>query len=92
MENRNNRVMTETEYRNRIKKIQKDREIQETLDKVAEESIRKRSTPRRSNPPRPRPALPYSQPIQNLKGLLSPESRPSGFMGLLNTTPKGSKQ
>ena len=89
MEKRNTRVMTETEYRSRIQKIRKDREMQEKLNQVAEEHVRKRSTRPRPNPPRPRPAVRYVQPQQPLRGLLASELSPKGFMGLLATS--GSK-
>ena len=89
MEKRNTRVMTETEYRSRIQKIRKDREMQEKLNQVAEEHVRKRSTRPSPNPPRPRPAVRYVQPQPPLRGLLAPEPMPKGFMGLLATS--GSK-
>ena len=88
MEKRNTRGMTETEYRNQIRKIRKDREIQEKLDQVAEAHLRKKVVPRRKNPPQPRPAVRYVQP-QPIRGLLAPEPMPKGFMGLLATS--GSK-
>ena len=91
MEKRNTRVMTETEYRSRIQKIRKDREIQEKLDQVAEAHLRKKVVPRRKNPPHPRPAVRYVQPQPPLRGLLAPEPTQTGFMSLLATTPKGSK-
>ena len=62
MEKRNTRVMTETEYRSRIQMIRKDREMQEKLNQVAEEHVRKRSTRPRPNPPQPKPAVRYVQP------------------------------
>jgi hypothetical protein len=89
MEKRNTRGMTETEYRNQIDKIRKDREIQAKLNEVAEEHVRKRSTRPRPNPPRPKPAVRYVQPQPPLRGLLAPEPTPKGFMGLLATS--GSK-
>ena len=91
MEKRNTRVMTETEYRSRIQKIRKDREMQEKLNQVAEEHVRKRSTRPRPNHPQPKPAVRYVQPQPPLRGLLAPEPMPKGFMGLLATTPSGSK-
>ena len=89
MEKRNTRPMTETEYRNQIQTIRKDREIQEKLDQVAEAHLRKKVVPRRKNPPQPRPAVRYVQPQPPLRGLLAPEPMPKGFMGLLATS--GSK-
>ena len=89
MEKRNTRVMTETEYRSRIQKIRKDREMQEKLNQVAEADLRKKVVPRRKNPPQPRPAVRYVQPQPPLRGLLAPEPMPKGFMGLLATS--GSK-
>ena len=90
MENRNNRVMTEQEYRKKIDKIRKDREIQEKLNQVAEVDLRKKVLSRLNNPPQPRPVARYVQP-QPTRGLLAPEPTPKGFMGLLATTQKGSK-
>ena len=89
MEKRNTRVMTETEYRSRIQKIRKDREMQEKLNQVAEADLRKKVLPRLNNPPQPRPAVRYVQPQPILRGLLAPEPMPKGFMGLLATS--GSK-
>ena len=89
MEKRNTRVMTETEYRSRIQKIRKDREMQEKLNQVAEADLRKKVLPRLNNPPQPRPAVRYVQPQPPLRGLLAPEPMPKGFMGLLATS--GSK-
>ena len=89
MEKRNTRVMTETEYRSRIQKIRKDREMQEKLNQVAEADLRKKVLPRLNNPPQPRPAVRYVQPQPPLRGLLAPEPNPKGFMGLLATS--GSK-
>ena len=93
MENRNNRVMTEQEYRKKIDKIRKDREIQEKLNQVAEVDLRKKVLPRLNNPPQPRPVARYvrTQPQPRLRGLLAPEPTQNGFMSLLTTTPSGSK-
>ena len=93
MENRNNRVMTESEYRKQIDKIRKDRDIQETLDQVADAHFRKKELPRLNNPPQPRPVARYvrTQPQPRLRGLLAPEPTQNGFMSLLTTSPKGSK-
>ena len=91
MENRNNRVMTESEYRKQIDKIRKDRDIQETLDQVADAHFRKKVVPLRKNPPQPQPAIRYVQPQPRLRGLLAPEPTQTGFMSLLTTSPKESK-
>ena len=92
MENRNTKPMTETEYRKQIDKIRKDREVQETLDQVADAHFRKKVVPRHKNPPRTRAAVRYVQPQPPpLRGLLAPEPTETGFMSLLTTSPKGSK-
>jgi len=72
--------MTEEEFRARIAEIQKQRQQQETIDKMAEARIKpKKSLPRLSNPA-PRTVQPRPVPM---RGLLSPEPQPSPFMGLL---------
>ena len=83
------RGMTEEEFRQRIAEIQKQRQQQEAIDKMAEARIKpKKSLPRLSNP-LPRRSVPrYVQPI---RGLLAPEPRTSPFMGLLAIPVTGSK-
>ena len=75
--------MTEEEYRAKVAEIQKQRQQQEAIDKMAEARIKpKKPLPRLSNPA-PRRSVPrYVQPM---RGLLTPEPqpRPSPFMGLL---------
>ena len=71
------RGMTEEEYRAKVAEIQKQRQTQEALDKVAEEHFAQRR-PRRPVS-RPNPQYGY---VPN-RGLLSPEPQPSPFMGLL---------
>ena len=79
------RGMTEEEYRAKVAEIQKQRQQQEAIDKMAETRIRsKKPLPRLSNPPPRRPAPRYVQPRPvPMRGLLAPEPRPSPFMGLL---------
>ena len=75
--------MTEEEFRQRIAEIQKQRQQQEAIDKMAEARIKpKKPLPRLSNPVPRRSAPRYVQPM---RGLLTPEPqpRPSPFMGLL---------
>ena len=79
--------MTEEEFRARIAEIQKQRQQQEAIDKMAEARIKpKKPLPRLSNPaPRrlaPRTVQPRPVPI---RGLLAPEPQPrsSPFIGLL---------
>jgi hypothetical protein len=85
------RPMTEEEYMAKVADIKKQRQVQATLDKVADEVLAQR-TPRgpvqRTQQRRPAPRHVQPQPI---RGLLAPEPTPKGFMGLLATTPKGSK-
>ncbi len=87
------RGMTEEEYRAKIAEIQKQRQQQEAIDKMAETRIRsKKPLPRLSNPPSRRPAPRYVQPRPvPMRGILSPDPQPrsSPFMGLL--TVSGSK-
>ena len=76
-------AMTEEEYRAKIAEIQKQRQQQESIDKMAEARIKpKKSLPRLSNPLPRRPAPRYVQPM---RGLLAPDPQPrsSPFMGLL---------
>ena len=79
--------MTEEEFRQRISEIQKQRQQQEAIDKMAEARIKsKKPLPRLSNPPPRRPAPRYVQPRPvPMRGILAPDPqpRPSPFMGLL---------
>ena len=79
--------MTEEEFRARIAEIQKQRQQQESIDKMAEARIKpKKSLPRLSNPPTRRPAPRTVQPrLVPMRGLLAPDPQPrsSPFMGLL---------
>ena len=86
------RGMTEEEYRQRIAEIQKQRQQQESIDKMAEARIKpKKPLPRLSNPPTRRPAPRTVQPI---RGLLAPDPqpRPSPFMGLLAISDTGERK
>ena len=77
--------MTEEEYRAKVSEIQKQRQQQEAIDKMAEARIKpKKPLPRLSNPlpRRPAPRTVQSRPIP-MQGLLAPEPRASPFMGLL---------
>ena len=85
-------AMTEEEYRAKIAEIQKQRQQQEAIDKMAEARIKpKKSLPRLSNPPTRRPAPRTVQPI---RGLLAPDPqpRPSPFMGLLAISDTGERK
>ena len=81
--------MTAEEYRAKIADIQKQKEVQETLDKVAEQHFAQRK-PRGpvQRRPTPRRVVPRVQPI---RGILAPEPRSSPFMGLLAIPDTGSK-
>ena len=85
--------MSDEEFRNRIAELQKQRQQQEAIDKMAEARIRsKKPLPRLSNSPSRRPAPRYVQPRPvPMRGILSPDPQPrsSPFMGLL--TVSGSK-
>ena len=81
------RGMTEEEFRQRIAELQKQRQQQEAIDKMAETRIRsKKPLPRLSNPlpRRPAPRTVQSRPIA-MRGLLAPDPQPrsSPFIGLL---------
>ena len=87
--------MTAEEYRAKIADIQKQKEVQETLDKVAEQHFAQRK-PRgpvqRSQQRRgiPRRVVPRAQPM---RGLLHPEQpATSPFMGLLAIPNNGVKK
>ena len=79
--------MTEEEYRAKVAEIQKQRQQQEAIDKLAEARIKpKKPLPRLYNPPTRRPAPRTVQPRPvPMRGLLSPDPQPrsSPFMGLL---------
>ena len=81
--------MTAEEYRAKIADIQKQKEVQETLDKVAEQHFAQRK-PRGpvQRRPTPRRVVPRVQPI---RGILAPEPRSSPFMGLLAIPDTGGK-
>ncbi|MCH2483315.1 MAG: hypothetical protein MK323_14260, partial [Gammaproteobacteria bacterium] len=82
--------MTEEEYRAKVAEIQKQRQQQEAIDKMAEARIKpKKPLPRLSNPPPRRPAPRYVKPM---RGLLAPEPRSSPFMGLLAIPDTGGKK
>ena len=79
--------MTEEEYRAKVADIQKQRQQQEAIDKMAETRIKpKKPLPRLSNPlpRRPAPRTVQSRPIA-MRGILAPDPQPrsSPFMGLL---------
>ena len=79
--------MTEEEFRARIAEIQKQRQQQESIDKMAEARIKpKKPLPRLSNPlpRRPAPRTVQPRPVP-MRGLLAPDPQPrsSPFMGLL---------
>jgi len=81
------RGMTEEEYRAKVAEIQKQRQQQEVIDKMAEARIKpKKPLPRLSNPlpRRPAPRTVQSRPVP-MRGILSPDPQPrsSPFMGLL---------
>ena len=92
------RGLTEAEYMAKVADIKKQRKVQATLDKIADEVFAQR-TPRgpvqRTQQRRPAPRYVQPQPIrfqpQPIRGLLAPEPTQNGFMSLLNTTPDGSK-
>ena len=85
--------LTEEEYFEKVEKIRRDRELQERLNKLAEDEVKKGNLRRPKNlPPQwvGRPVRPRPQPI---RGLLhpEPEPKPRGFMGLLNYHQMGVK-
>ena len=86
--------MTEEEYRAKIAEIKKQREVQEALDKVADQHFAQRK-PRgpvqrpQQRRPIPRRVVPRVQPI---RGILAPEPRPSPFMGLLTISDTGERK
>ena len=87
--------MTEEEFRARIAEIQKQRQQQEAIDKMAEARIKpKKPLPRLSNPPprSPAPRTVQPRPVP-MRGLLAPDPQPrsSPFMGLLAIPVTGSK-
>ena len=82
--------MTAEEYRAKIADIQKQKEVQETLDKVAEQHFAQRK-PRGpvQRRPTPRRVVPRVQPI---RGILAPEPGSSPFMGLLAIPDTGERK
>ena len=81
------RGMTEEEYRAKVAEIQKQRQQQEAIDKMAEARIKpKKPLPRLSNPlpSRPAPRTVQPRPVP-MRGVLAPDPQPraSPFMGLL---------
>ena len=85
--------MTEEECRQRIAEIQKQRQQQEAIDKMAEQHFsqrRPRGPVQRPQQRRgiPRRVIPRPEPI---RGLLHPEPTTSPFMGLLAIPVTGSK-
>ena len=73
------RGMTEEEYRAKVADIQKQRQTQEALDKVAEQHFAQR-----------KPRGPLQRRVVQ-RGLLAPEPRSSPFMGLLAIPDTGGK-
>ena len=80
--------MTEEEFRARIAEIQRDRENQEILNRVAEAEVAKRKP--RGPIQKTQPRRPVSRPHPQYgfmlnRGLLAPDPQPrsSQFMGLL---------
>ena len=82
--------MTAEEYRAKIADIQKQKEVQETLDKVAEQHFAQRK-PRGpvQRRPTPRRVVPRVQPIRGISHPEQPTTSP--FMGLLAIPDTGSK-
>ena len=77
------RGMTEEEYRAKVAEIKKQREVQEALDKVAEQHFAQRKPRGPVQRLQQRRSVPrYVQPM---RGLLAPDPQPrsSPFMGLL---------
>ena len=81
--------MTEEEYRAKVADIQKQRQQQEAIDKMAETRIRSKKPLPRLSIPLPRRSAPRI--VQPIRGLLAPEPRSSPFMGLLAIPDTGSK-
>ena len=83
--------LTEEEYRAKVADIQKQRQTQEALDKVAEQHFAQRKPRGPVQRSQQRRAVPrYVQPM---RGLLAPDPQPrtSPFMGLLAIPVTGSK-
>ena len=74
------RGMTEEEYRAKVADIQKQRQTQEALDKVAEQHFAQR-----------KPRGPLQRRVVQ-RGLLAPEPRSSPFMGLLAIPDTGERK
>ena len=81
--------MTAEEYRAKIADIQKQKEVQETLDKVAEQHLAQRKA--RGSVQRPQQRRSVPRYVQPMRGLLAPEPRSSPFMGLLAIPDTGGK-
>ena len=81
--------MSQEEYEAKVMKIRKDRETQETLDKLAEAEVAKRNVRPRLNQPVRRPIAPRPQvrQVAPVRGLLHPEPQPtpSPYMGILDS-------
>ena len=89
--------MTEEEYRAKVADIQKQREVQETLDKVAEQHFAQRKPRGPVQRPQQRRPVQRRNPQYGYlpnRGLLAPESQPrtSPFMGLLAIPNDGAKK
>ena len=82
--------MTEEEYRAKVADIQKQRQTQEALDKVAEQHFAQRKPRGPVQRSQQRTAVPrYVQPM---RGLLAPDPRSSPFMGLLAIPDTGERK
>jgi len=82
--------MTAEEYRAKIADIQKQKEVQETLDKVAEQHFPQRKSRGPVQRSQQRRGIPRAQPM---RGLLHPEQpATSPFMGLLAIPNNGVKK
>ena len=81
--------MSQEEYEAKVMQIRRDRETQETLNKVAEAEVAKPNARPRVNQPARRPVAPRPQvrQVARVKGLLHPEPQPtpSPYMGILDS-------
>ena len=81
--------MSQEEYKAKVMQIRRNRETQETLNKVAEAEVAKRNARPRVNQLARRPVAPRPQvrQVARVKGLLHPEPEPtpSPFMGILDS-------
>ena len=84
--------LTEEEYRAKVADIQKQRQTQEALDKVAEQHFAQRKP--RGPMQRPQQRRPAPRTVQPIRGLLAPDPqpRPSPFMGLLAISDTGERK